>query len=108
MSVKIKLSRVGARKQPSYRVVVIDSRKKINGRYIEKLGHYDPKPDKFKFEIDKDRAMYWLEQGAIPSPTVKSLLKKDGILKDFHNKKFGIEEPSEQESEEDLASEDEE
>lgn len=100
MSVKIKLSRTGARKQPSYRIVVIDSRKKLNGRYIEKLGHYNPKPKEFIFKIDKERALYWLEQGAIPTPSVKSLFKKDGILKSFHDKKFGIKEESDKGSEE--------
>lgn len=98
MSVKIKLSRIGARNQPSFRIVVIDSHKKINGRFIENLGHYDPKPEEFVFEIDNEKAMYWLEQGAIPSPTVKSLLKKNGVLEKFHKKKFGKEDDPDQES----------
>lgn len=88
MSVKIRLRRMGARNQPSYRVVVVDSRKKRDGAFIEKIGYYDPKPEKFNYKIDNERAVYWLEQGAIPSDTVKSLLKKEGILQKIHEKKY--------------------
>ncbi len=89
MSVKIRLRRMGARNQPSYRVVVVDSRKKRDGAFIEKIGFYDPKPEEFEYKIDHERALYWLEQGAIPSDTVKSLFKKEGILKKFHEAKYG-------------------
>ena len=88
MSVKIRLKRTGARNQPSYRIVVIDSRKKRDGRNIEKLGFYDPKPKDFVYKINEERAIYWLEQGAIPSDTVKSFLKRAGILKKIHDKKY--------------------
>jgi len=88
LSVKIRLRRMGARNQPSYRVVVVDSRKKRDGAFIEKIGYYDPKPEVYQYSIDHDRAMYWLEQGAIPSDTVRSLFQKDGILKEFHEKKY--------------------
>ncbi|MBC8313406.1 MAG: 30S ribosomal protein S16 [Candidatus Cloacimonetes bacterium] len=93
MSVKIRLTRVGARNDPSYRVVVIDSRKRRDGKYIEKLGYYDPKPKEFKYEIDEKRAIFWMKQGAIPSETVKSLFKRAGILSKIHNMKFGSNEP---------------
>lgn len=89
MSVKIKLKRTGARNQPSYRIVVIDSRKKRDGKNVEKLGFYDPKPKDFVYKIDEERALYWLKQGAIPSDTVKSLLKRAGILQKIHENKFG-------------------
>lgn len=89
MSVKIRLRRMGARNQPSYRVVVVDSRKKRDGAFIEKIGYYDPKPEEYQYKIDHERALYWLEQGAIPSDTVRSLLKKEGILRKFHENKYG-------------------
>ena len=89
MSVKIRLRRMGARNQPSYRVVVVDSRKKRDGAFIEKIGYYDPKPEEYQYKIDQERALYWLEKGAIPSDTVRSLLKKEGILKKFHEIKYG-------------------
>ncbi len=89
MSVKIRLRRAGARNQPSYRIVVVDSRKKRDGKFIERIGFYDPKPKEFIYKVDGERAIYWLNQGAIPSPTVKSLLKRAGILKKIHEMKHG-------------------
>jgi len=89
LSVKIRLRRMGARNQPSYRVVVVDSRKKRDGAYIEKIGYYDPKPEEMHYKIDNERAIYWLEKGAIPSDTVRSLFKKEGILQKIHENKFG-------------------
>ena len=88
MSVKIRLRRTGARNQPSYRIVVVDSRKKRDGKFIERIGSYDPKPKELKYKVDEERAIYWLGQGAIPSPTVKSLLKRAGILKKIHEMKY--------------------
>lgn len=74
---------------------MIDSRKQRDGRNIENLGFYDPKPKDFVYKIDEERALYWLGQGAIPSDTVKSLLKRAGILKKIHEKKFGETQPQE-------------
>ena len=88
MSVKIRLRRTGARNQPSYRIMVVDSRKKRDGKFIERIGFYDPKPKELKYKVDEERAIYWLGQGAIPSPTVKSLLKRAGILKKIHEMKY--------------------
>ncbi len=88
MSVKIRLRRTGARNQPSYRIMVVDSRKKRDGKFIERIGFYDPKPKEFKYKIDEERAIYWLGQGAIPSPTVKSLFKRAGILKKIHEIRY--------------------
>jgi len=88
LSVKIRLRRTGARNQPSYRIMVIDSRKKRDGKFIERIGFYDPKPKEFKYKIDEERAIYWLAQGAIPSPTVKSLFRRAGILKKIHEIKY--------------------
>ncbi|MCK4339522.1 MAG: 30S ribosomal protein S16, partial [Candidatus Cloacimonetes bacterium] len=96
MSVKIRLRRTGARNQPSYRIVVVDSREKRDGKFIERIGFYDPKPKEFIYKVNGERAIYWLNHGAIPSPTVKSLLKRAGILKKIHEMKHGNKISSEQ------------
>jgi len=84
MSVKIRLARVGRLKSPAYRVVVADSRKARDGRFIEIIGHYQPRLDPPKVEVNEERALKWLGDGAIPSDTVKSLFRKRGIMKKFH------------------------
>lgn len=84
MAVKIRLARVGRRKGPAYRVVVADERKARNGRFIEILGYYQPLQDPARVEVDSDRALKWLKDGAIPSETVRSIFRKAGILKKFH------------------------
>ena len=73
--VRIRLTRVGRPKGAFYRIVVIDSRKRREGRPIEVLGHYDPKKDKDKVKINYERYSYWLKVGAQPSETVSSLVK---------------------------------
>ena len=80
MAVKIRLTRKGKKKQPTYRVVVADSRAPRDGRYIEQIGRYDPRPDPSVVEIDNERAEYWLGQGAQPSDAVRRLLEISGIL----------------------------
>ncbi len=72
----IRLRRTGATKRPHYRVVVADSRATRDGRFVEVLGHYDPRKDPAVVKIDVERANYWLGKGARPSDTVKSLLKR--------------------------------
>ena len=84
MSVKIRLARFGRKKAPYYRVVVADSRAPRDGRFIEVLGHYQPLKEEIKVEIDEERALRWLGEGAIPSETVRSLFRKKGILRRFH------------------------
>jgi small subunit ribosomal protein S16 len=79
MAVRIRLSRVGAKKQPSYRVVVSDSRKPRDSRSIETIGHYDPLQDPVTFEVDEDKVRDWLARGARPSDTVARLLRQHGI-----------------------------
>jgi small subunit ribosomal protein S16 len=81
--VKIRLMRVGKRKQPSYRVVVADSRSPRDGRIIESIGHYGPRQDPSVVSIDSDRAVYWLEKGAQPSNTVRKLLQISGAWSAF-------------------------
>lgn len=84
MAVKIRLARVGRKKSPAYRVVVADSRKARDGRFIEILGIYQPAQETTRIEIDGDKALAWLLQGAVPSETVRSILRKTGVLKRFH------------------------
>lgn len=81
--VKIRLMRVGKRKQPSYRVVVADSRSPRDGRIIEAIGHYQPRQDPSVVAIDEDRALYWLKQGAQPSDQVRQLLRITGAWSTF-------------------------
>ena len=80
MSVKMRLTRTGAKKRPSYRVVVADSRYPRDGRFLEILGHYNPIADPVEFEINQERALDWLKKGAQPSDTVRRLLKKAGVI----------------------------
>ncbi len=80
MAVKMRLKRIGAKKKPFYRVVVADSRFPRDGRFIEEIGTYDPLSDPFKVKIDSEKAKNWLKNGAQPTDTVKSLLKKVGII----------------------------
>jgi small subunit ribosomal protein S16 len=72
----IRLRRAGSTKKPHYRVVVADSRAWRDGRFVEILGHYDPRKSPAVVKIDAERAKYWISKGAQPSETVKSLLKK--------------------------------
>ena len=77
--VKIRLKRVGAKKQPFYRVVVADSRSPRNGRFIEEIGYYNPLTDPAEVKIEAEKATKWISNGAQPTETVKALLKKAGI-----------------------------
>ena len=79
MAVKIRLKRMGAKKAPFYRVVVADSRYPRDGRFIEELGHYNPTTNPPDIKIDIEKAQTWIKNGAQPTETVKSLLKKAGM-----------------------------
>jgi small subunit ribosomal protein S16 len=81
--VKIRLMRRGATKRPTYRVVVADSRSPRDGRFIEKIGRYEPLEDPSLIEIDEERALYWLSRGAQPTEQVTSLLRVRGIWEKF-------------------------
>ena len=78
--VKIRLCRVGAKNQPSYRLVAADSRSPRDGAFISILGHYNPLTDPETVVIDEEKALYWLRQGAQPTATTARLLTKAGIL----------------------------
>ena len=80
MAVRIRLSRVGAKKQPTYRFVVMDSRNARDGRSIDTLGHYNPRTDPIELQIDAEKASRWISQGAKPSETVERLFRQAGIL----------------------------
>jgi small subunit ribosomal protein S16 len=80
LAVKIRLRRTGGKKQPSYRVVVADSRSPRDGRFIENIGNYNPRTDPPTYTIDEERARYWLSQGAQPTDAVARLLEKLGII----------------------------
>lgn len=73
MSVKIRLTRRGSKKQPYYRIVVTDTRSPRDGRYIEKIGTYDPKREPSLIDLDKEKALDWIKKGAKPSNTVKKI-----------------------------------
>jgi small subunit ribosomal protein S16 len=77
---RIRLSRTGAKKQPSYRVVVADIESKRDGRIVERIGHYNPRREPMECVIDEDRALYWLSVGAQPSDPVRRLLNKQGTM----------------------------
>ncbi|CAN5756953.1 30S ribosomal protein S16 [soil metagenome] len=82
MAVRIRLTRVGATKKPSYRFVVSDSRSPRDGRSLDTLGHYDPRKDPVEIEVDAEKATKWLGNGAQPSETVARLFRRVGILPD--------------------------
>ena len=81
MAVKMRLRRMGAKKAPFYRVIVADERSPRDGRFIEEIGYYNPLTNPAEVKIDAEKAEKWLNNGAQPTETVKSLLKKSGIVK---------------------------
>lgn len=80
MAVKLRLTRMGRKKRPFYRIVAIDSRKRRDGAYLDKIGHYDPLTRPATLVIDHDVALKWLNNGAQPSDTVKNLFRRDGVM----------------------------
>lgn len=80
MAVKIRLARYGAKKRPFYRIVVADLESPRDGKFLESVGTYDPRPEPAKVTLKNDRIKYWIENGATPTDTVKSLLKKQGLF----------------------------
>ena len=78
--VKIRMKRMGMKKEPFYRIIVIDSRNARDGRAIEELGYYNPITEPSELKVNAERAKYWLGVGAQPSDTVRGLLKKSGVI----------------------------
>ena len=87
MAVKLRLLRMGAKKKPFYRIVAADSRVKRDGKYIELVGTYNPVTNPAELDIKEEVALKWLNNGAIPTDTVKSLFSKAGIMKKFAESK---------------------
>lgn len=83
MAVKLRLTRMGAKKRPMYRIVASDSRVKRDGQYLELVGTYNPLTNPAEVKINEEVALKWLNNGAIPSDTVRSLLSKAGIMAKF-------------------------
>ena len=83
MSLKIRLSRFGAKKQPTYRVVVAEERSKRDGRIVEKIGHYDPRADPPTVVLNEERTKYWLGVGARPTDAMGPILKRAGITDQY-------------------------
>ena len=80
MAVKMRLTRLGDKKSPTYRIVVVDSRKARDGEYIDKIGHYNPTTDPAEIVIDNDKAKDWLAKGVQPTETVRALLLNAGVI----------------------------
>ena len=89
MAIKMRLKRMGAKKAPFYRIVVADSRSPRDGRFIEKLGYYNPLKNPAEIVVDEEITLKWLNNGAIPTDTVRNLLSKAGVMKKFHDLKQG-------------------
>ena len=89
MAVKLRLARRGKKKQPFYRIVAADSRSRRDGKYIEKIGFYNPITNPAEIVIDEEKAFYWLKNGAIPTETVANLFSKKGIMLKWHHIKQG-------------------
>ncbi|CAB1239630.1 MAG: 30S ribosomal protein S16 [Clostridiales bacterium] len=80
MAVKIRLRRMGAKKNPFYRIVVADSRYPRDGRFIEEIGYYNPLTEPSEVKVDAEKVKEWIKNGAQPTDTVKALFKKNGVL----------------------------
>ena len=89
--VRIRLRRVGRKKAPVYRIIVADSQSPRDGKFIEIIGQYAPRQSQGGLAVNEERANYWLNVGAQPSDTVRSLLRRAGVLKRRHEQRLGIE-----------------
>ena len=89
--VRIRLRRVGRKKAPVYRIVVADSQSPRDGKFIEIIGQYAPRQSQGGLAVNEERANYWLNVGAQPSDTVRSLLRRAGVLKRRHEQRLGVE-----------------
>ncbi|TQS75583.1 30S ribosomal protein S16 [Ornithinibacillus gellani] len=87
MAVKIRLKRMGSKRNPFYRIVVADARSPRDGRSIEQIGTYNPVVNPVEVKIDEEKALNWMANGAKPSDTVRNLFSKEGIMKKFHDQK---------------------
>ncbi|MGX4645157.1 30S ribosomal protein S16 [Holzapfeliella sp. JNUCC 80] len=88
MAVKIRMRRMGSKRKPFYRLVVADSRSPRDGRFIEEVGYYNPLSNPTQLKLEEDSILEWLQKGAQPSDTVRSLLSGAGIMKKLHESKY--------------------
>ncbi|KRL53177.1 ribosomal protein S16 [Lacticaseibacillus manihotivorans DSM 13343 = JCM 12514] len=88
MAVKIRLKRMGSKRKPFYRVVVADSRSPRDGRFIESVGYYNPLTEPVDLKLDEDSILDWLQKGAQPSDTVRTLLSSKGLMQKYHEARF--------------------
>lgn len=86
--VRIRLTRMGKRNRPFYRIVVVDQKKRRDGAYIESLGYYDPVRDPAEIKVDVERAAMWILKGAQPSKTVRDIFRKFGVMEKVHKTKY--------------------
>ncbi len=96
MAVKLRLTRMGAKKRPFYRVVAMDTRSQRDGRYIEAVGHYNPIVEPPDVTLDEPKILAWLDRGALPTDTVRSLLQAHGVLRRWREAKADEGEPLEE------------
>lgn len=89
MAVKIRLMRVGKKKQPHYRIVVVEEASKRDGAVVEVIGHYHPLQEVDDLTLDVERALWWLEKGAQPTEAARHLLSRAGVMKLWHERRFG-------------------
>ncbi len=89
MSVKLRLTRMGSRHRPFYRIVVADSRNQRDGKTIDTLGYYDPMREPHEIKVDEERTLDWLSKGATPTGSVASLLRKVGVLQKYNVSRAG-------------------
>lgn len=87
MAVKIRLTRMGSKKRPSYRLVATDSRSPRDGKYIEQIGFYNPLANPAEIKVNEELAIKWIKNGALLTDTAKDLLKKTGVMKKMHEEK---------------------
>ena len=87
MAVKIRLKRMGSKKRPFYRIVAADAKSSRDGRFIENLGTYNPLPEKTEIDVDEEKVLKYLNNGAIPTDTARSILSKLGIMEKFAKSK---------------------
>jgi small subunit ribosomal protein S16 len=89
VALKIRLKRMGKKRQPSYRVVVVEAASKRDGKTIDEIGHFYPVVEPEELVIDVEAALKWLRQGAQPTPAARRLLSRVGVMKAFHEERFG-------------------
>ncbi len=86
--VRLRLKKMGAKKRPFYRIVVMDQRTKRDGKAIDEIGYYDVIKQPADIKLDKEKALEWLKKGAQPTDTVKNILSKEGVMKEYHDYKY--------------------